>query len=100
MARVLRVLGTLTVLLIVLVFRGTRLAAVATGVGGAYLRRVWVTGPSRSGTLGRKSGAPRWVRAATGRVAGSSLTPVGEERTGSLFDPPSSKPLPGISRWW
>ncbi|MDQ1644847.1 MAG: hypothetical protein QOJ50_1031, partial [Cryptosporangiaceae bacterium] len=35
-----------------------------------------------------------------GRVAGNSLTPVGEERTGSLFDPPASKPLPGISRWW
>jgi hypothetical protein len=99
MGRAVRVIATVTVLLVVWTFRGTRLAAVLAVIAGAWLRRVWVTGPTRYGTLGRKNGAPRWVRAASGRVAGRALTP-GQQHTGSLFDPDPPKQLPGITRWW
>jgi hypothetical protein len=99
MGRAIRVIATVVVLLVVWVFRGTRLATLFAAIAGAWLRRVWVTGPTRTGTLGRKAGAPRWVRAASGRVAGRSLAP-GQQHSGSLFDPDPPKQLPGISRWW
>jgi hypothetical protein len=99
MGRAIRVFVTVMVLLVVWTFRGTRLAALLAIVAGAWLRKAWVTGPTRHGTLGRKAGAPRWVRVASGRVAGRTLSPS-QQRTGSLFDPTPPKHYPALTRWW
>jgi hypothetical protein len=98
MSRAIRTLFTVVVLLLVLLFRGTRAAALAAVIGGAWLRRTWVTKPSRGGTLGRRTGPPRWVRYATGRVAGRSL-PSGRQHTGDLFEAGPAAP-PTVERWW
>jgi hypothetical protein len=96
MGKLIRSVITLVVLLLVWLFRGTRAAAIATFLGGAWLRRAWVTKPARGGTLGR-AGPPRWVRYATGRVAGRSL-PSGQH-TGDLFEAgPATKPT--VEHWW
>jgi hypothetical protein len=96
MSRVIRSLFTIIVLLLVWLFRGTRAAALTALVGGAWLRRAWVTKPARGGTLGR-TGTPRWVRFATGRVAGERLS--SGQHTGDLFEAgPASKPT--VEHWW
>jgi hypothetical protein len=100
MSRAIRVVFTIVVLLVVWIFRRTRGAAILALLAGAWLRRAWVTRPARTGTLGRRAGPPRWVRAASGRVAGKTLAARRQEHTGDLFDPtpPSSKPP--VQRWW
>lgn len=99
MSRAIRTLITVVVLLLVWLLRGTRAAALAALLGGAWLRRAWITKPSRGGTLGRRAGAPRWVRLATGHVAGKTLGSGKKTSTGDLFEAGPATP-PTLQRWW
>lgn len=82
MSRALRILATILVLLLVWTLRGTRAAALATLLGGAWLRRSWVTRPARLGSLGRhtepRAGCGRppgvWPSTRHPRTAGGSAS--------------------------
>jgi hypothetical protein len=93
----LRVVCTVILLTIVWTFRRTRGAVFLGFLAGIWLRRLWITGPARTGALGTGGGEggtpPRWVRIASGPV--TSGRAIGGRR--SLFKAPPAKQ---VTRWW
>jgi hypothetical protein len=88
---------TIFVITFVWMFRRTRGAVVLGLLAGLWLRRVWVTGPTKVGTLGGPGRPPRWVRAASRHVGARRALGSGPHHTGSLFDP---KPPKDVAHWW
>lgn len=98
MSRGVRIAATILALIIVWTFRRTRVALVLTFLAGLWIRRVWITGPGQRGTLGRGSGPPRWVHAASGQLGvGRAITSGNHQHAGSLFEAP---PARQAARWW
>jgi hypothetical protein len=95
MRNALRIMATISLLLIVWTFRRTRGAIVLGFLAGLWLQRTWVTGPARRGALGH-GGPPSWVRAAAQAGTGRALTSRTHQHTGSLFEAPPAKSV----RWW
>ncbi len=94
----LRVVFTVALLTIVWMFRRTRGAVIVGFLAGMWLRRLWITGPTRAGSLGSGGGTPpRWVQFASGHARGRAISSGAQRHTGDLFKAPRAKQ---VARWW